>query len=72
MNSIRKITFFAIVVLLIVGLSACDELVTILSDDEISAQLPDEIEIGIVLPFSGKYVTGGRTIQLYNATSTDF
>lgn len=67
MNSIRKITFFAIAVLLIAGLSACDELVTILSDDEMSAQLPDEIEIGIVLPFSGKYVTGpdDPTIQRY-------
>ena len=67
MSYIRKITFFAIVVLLIAGLSACDELVTILSDDEMAAQLPDEIEIGIVLPFSGKYVTGpdDPLVQLY-------
>ena len=58
---------FAVVVLLIAGLSACDQLATILSDDEMPAQPPDEIRIGIVLPFSGKYVTGpdDPLVQLY-------
>ena len=67
MDTIRKITFFAIVVLLIAGLSACDELVTILSDRETPPQLPDEIRIGIVLSLSGKYVTGpdDLLVQLY-------
>ena len=49
---------FAVLVFLITGLCACDELVTILSDDEMPAQLPDEIRIGVVLSFSGKYVEG--------------
>lgn len=67
MGYIRKITFFAVVVLLIAGLSACDRFVSILSDDEMPAQLPDEIRIGIVLPFSGQYVTGpdDPLVQLY-------
>ncbi len=59
--------FFGVVVLLIAGLSACDQFVSILSDDEMPAQLPDEIRIGIVLPFSGQYVTGpdDPLVQLY-------
>ncbi len=63
----QKITLLAVGMLLITGLCACDELVTILSDDEMPAQLPDEIRIGIVLPFSGKYVTGpdDPLVQLY-------
>ena len=69
MNIRRFIPFaFALtIVTLIAGLSACDELVTILSDDEMPAQLPDEIRIGIVLPFSGQYVTGpdDPLVQLY-------
>ena len=56
MNYIRKITLLAVGVLLIAGLSACDELTSILSDREIPGQTPDEILIGIVLPFSGRYV----------------
>ena len=67
MSYIRKITPLAIVVLLIAGLSACDQFVSILSDDETPPQLPDEIRIGIVLPFSGQYVTGpdDPLVQLY-------
>ena len=56
MNYIRKITLLAVGVLLIAGLSACDELSSILFDREMPGQIPDEILIGIVLPFSGKYV----------------
>ncbi len=69
MNIRRFIPFaFALtIVTLIAGLSACDEFVTILSDRETPPQLPDEIEIGIVLPFTGKYVTGpdDPLVQLY-------
>ena len=67
MSYIRKITLLAIVVLLIAGLSACDQFVSILSDRETPPQLPDEIRIGIVLPFSGQYVTGpdDPLVQLY-------
>ena len=69
MNIRRFVPFlFAVTIItLIAGLSACDELVTILSDREMPAQLPDEILIGIVLPFSGKYVTGpdDPLVQLY-------
>ncbi len=68
MNYIRKITLLAVFVLLIAGLSACDELVSILSDDrEMPVQIPDEIRVGIVLPFSGKYVESpdDPLVQLY-------
>ena len=59
--------FALTIITMIAGLSACDEFVTILSDSEPPPQLPDEIEIGIVLPFSGKYVTGpdDPLVQLY-------
>lgn len=68
MNYIRTITLVAVFVLLIAGLSACDELVSILSDDrEMPVQIPDEIRVGIVLPFSGKYVESpdDPLVQLY-------
>ena len=51
----RKITLLLVVVLLIGWLSACDELVSILTDSE-GGDIPDEIPVGIVMPFSGKYV----------------
>ena len=44
-----------VVVLLIVCLSACDELISILTDRE-DEHISNEIPVGIVLPFSGKYV----------------
>jgi len=68
MNYIRKIRLLTVGVLLIAGLSACDELVSILSDDrEMPVQIPDEIRVGIVLPFSGKYVESpdDPLVQLY-------
>ena len=49
----QKVTLLAVGVLFITGLCACDELVSILSDRERPTQ---EVLIGIVLPFSGKYV----------------
>lgn len=52
----QKIPLLLVGVLLIVGLSACDELVSILSDSN-EGQIPDEIPVGIVLPMSGKYVS---------------
>ena len=67
MNFISQIKLLAVVVLLIVCCSACDELVTTLSDINMQAQIPDEILIGIVLPFSGKYVESpdDPLVQLY-------
>lgn len=67
MNYIRKITLLAVGVLLIAGLSACDELSSILADREMSGQIPDEILIGVVLPLSGKYVESpdDPTMQRY-------
>lgn len=56
MNYIRKISLLIVGTFLIVGLSACDEVVSVLSDGETSGQIPDEILVGIVLPLSGKYV----------------
>lgn len=58
MIPIRKITLFVVGALLIAGFSACDELVSVLSDGERPGQIPDEILVGIVLPLSGKYVDG--------------
>ena len=56
--NIRRITSFVFVLtvaVLIVGLSACDELVSILSDDEMPQMesLSGEISIGVVLPQTG-------------------
>ena len=51
----QKITLLAVGVLFITGLCACDELVSILSDND-EGHIPDEIPVGIVLPLSGKYV----------------
>lgn len=67
MDCLKKTTLLAVAVFLIAGLSACDQFVSILSDRETPPQLPNEIRIGIVLPFSGKYVTGpdDPLVQLY-------
>jgi branched-chain amino acid transport system substrate-binding protein len=54
-SRITRFAFVLAVAVLIVGLSACDELVSILSDDEMPQMesLSGEISIGVVLPQTG-------------------
>ena len=58
MSRITRITFVLAIVVLIAGLSACDDLVSILSVGDSSDPLFGELPIGIVLPLSGEYVDG--------------
>ena len=58
MNQIKTIALLLVNIVLIAGLCACDELVTILSDNEKLDQLPQEIVVGIVFPMSGIYYQG--------------
>ena len=51
----QKLSLLLVGMLLMVGLCGCDELASILTDSD-ADQLPDEILVGIVMPFSGKYV----------------
>ena len=54
--NIRRRTRFAYVLaiaVLIVGLSACDQLVSMLSDDEMPQMMGGEISIGVVVPLTG-------------------
>ncbi len=56
--NIRRSTRFAYVLaiaVLIVGLSACDQLVSILSDDEMPQMMGGEIPIGVVVGLTGEY-----------------
>ena len=56
--NIRRSTRFAYVLaiaVLIVGLSACDQLVSILSDDEMPQMEGGEIPIGVVVALTGQY-----------------
>lgn len=66
-SQISKFAFVCMLVALTVGLSACDELVSIMSDGAAPGQLPAQILVGIVLPFSGQYVEGpdDPSIQRY-------
>ena len=57
MEHIKQITLWLTSILLIVGLSACDELVSTLSDGDTPHGIPNAIRVGIVMPLSGKYVT---------------
>ena len=66
--NIRRITRFAFVlaiVALMAGLSGCDELVSILSSDEIPQliELSGEIPIGFVLPETGPLASSGVAMQ---------
>ena len=61
MRIIAKLAFVMAFVVLIVGLSACDQLLQILSDDQITGaavpqftDLSGDISIGVVLPLSGR------------------
>lgn len=56
MSQITRIA--PIFVILVVGLSACDELATILSRDDISQTRSDDVLVGIVLPLSGRFIEG--------------
>ena len=58
MNRITRIALVLAITVLIAGLSACDELASILSVDESSDYPSRELSIGIVLPMSGEYVDG--------------
>ena len=61
MHNITKFAFVMVIVVLIVGLSACDQLLRILSDDQpVDSQIPQfvgitgDIEVGLVLPLTGR------------------
>ena len=61
MRNITKFAFVMVIVVLIVGLSACDQLLRILSDDQpVDSQIPQfvgitgDIEVGLVLPLTGR------------------
>lgn len=61
MSSIRTLGFVLAIVVLIAGLSACDQLLRILSDDQMmGAEVPqftgfnDDISVGVVLPLTGR------------------
>ena len=63
MRNITKFAFVMAIVVLIVGLSACDQLLRILSDDQpVDSQVPQfagitgDIEVGLVLPLTGRLV----------------
>ena len=58
MNRITRIALVLAITVFIVGLSACDELASILPVDESSDYPSRELPIGIVLPMSGEYVDG--------------
>ena len=58
--NIRRITRFTYVLaitVLIVGLSACDQLVSILSDDDMPETQDGAISIGVVLSLTGRFST---------------
>lgn len=68
MNSIKKLAFALTIVVLIVGVSACDQLLQILSDDQMTgADVPQfagfsgEISVGVVLPLSGRLASSFGT-----------
>lgn len=68
MSSIRTLGFVLAIVVLIAGLSACDQLLRILSDDEMmGAEVPqftgfnDDISVGVVLPLSGRLLSSFGT-----------
>ena len=56
MDGLRKFAFVCMIVSLVVGLSACDELVSILSSGDMPQMdgVQGEIPIGVVLPLTGK------------------
>ena len=56
MNGLRRFAFVCIMVSLVVGLSACDELVSILTTSDLPQMegVQGEIPIGVVLPLSGR------------------
>ena len=56
MNGIRRFALTCMIVSLVVGLSACDELVSILSSGDMPQMdgVQGEIPIGVVLPLTGK------------------
>ena len=56
MNGLRNFAFVCMIVSLVVGLSACDELVSILSTTDIPEMegVQGEIPIGVVLPLTGR------------------
>lgn len=61
MTRITRLAFVIAIVVLIVGVSACDQLLQILSDDQMTgadvpqfAGLSGEISVGVVLPLSGR------------------
>lgn len=58
MNTIKKICLLIVGAALIFGLYGCDELISILSESEAPAPLPDELLIGVVMPQSGVFVDG--------------
>ena len=58
MNPIWKICLLIVGAALIFGSYGCDELVSILSESEVPAPLPDELLIGVVMPQSGAFVDG--------------
>lgn len=66
MYKIKAISLLAVKIVLIAGLFACDELVTILSDDEKSDGLPQEIVVGIVVPMSGIYYVEPEMDRFFN------
>ena len=61
MSRIKRLSFVLALVVLIVGVSACDQLLQILSDDQMTASdvpqftgLSGDISVGVVLPLSGR------------------
>ena len=61
MSSIKRLSFVLALVVLIAGLSACDQLLQILSDDQMTGSdvpqftgLSGDISVGVVLPLSGR------------------
>ena len=58
MNEITRIAFVLTITVLIVGLTACDDIISILSTGEPGETLTGELPVGVVLPMSGEYVEG--------------
>ena len=56
MRKITRFTYVLAITVLIVGLSACDQLVSILSEKDMP-QADGEISIGVVLPLTGRLAT---------------
>ena len=54
MRRITRFTYVLAITVLIVGLSACDQLVSILSDGDMPEIQGGEISIGAVLPLTGR------------------